>query len=323
MEIEHDPAIRALAERRGGYFTTADARAYGYGPTPLAAARRQGVLTKVRYGAWALSRMHEALDATERYAVCCLAVADKLGPGTALTHHSAIAVRGLPLVAVDLSVVHVTRLDGRTGRTVAGVRFHEGSLADDEIAEVAGRPVSTLPRAVWESASLAHVRSGVVLMDAVLHRELVDREQLERAQVRHRGWRGSPRAAAALTFADGRSESPGESLGRWMFHVFDLPEPELQYDVFDEDGRFLGRSDYAWPQWRHLGEFDGLRKYLRPYKQGDDASRVVVSEKRREEKMCGQRFGMSRLIWSDVFALDRRVADRVRAQMEQSRRLFG
>lgn len=323
MEIEHDPAIVALAERRGGYVTTADARGYGYGPTLLAAARRRGALTRVRYGAWALTRTYETLDATEQYAVRCLAVADKLGPGTALTHHSAIAVRRLPLVGVDLSVVHVTRLDQRTGRTVAGVRFHEGSLADSEVSEVAGRTVSALPRAVWESASLVQVRSGVVLMDAVLHRELVDRHQLERAQERHRGWRGSRRAAAALAFADERSESAGESLGRWMFRVFDLPKPELQYDVFDEDGTFLGRSDYAWPQWRHLGEFDGLRKYLRPYKEGDDASKVVVSEKRREERMCGQRFGMSRLIWSEVLPLDRRVADRVRSQMEQSRRLFG
>jgi len=323
MEIEHDPVIAAIAERRGGYFTTADARRNGYGPGALRSARARKVITKVRYGAWALTPTYAGLTATDQYAVRCLAVADKLGPGAVLTHHSAIAVRGLPLVGIDLSVVHVTRLDQRNGRTVAGVRFHEGALGDSEIGEVDGRVVSALPRALWESASLAHVRSGVVLMDAALHEGLVDRDQLERAERRHRGWHGSPRASAALAFADGRAESPGESLGRWMFHVFDLPKPELQFDVFDEHGTFLGRSDYAWPEWRHLGEFDGLRKYYRPYKEGDDASKVVVSEKQREEEMCGQRFGMSRLIWNDVLTLDRGVAARVLAQLKQSRRLFG
>ncbi|WP_370617259.1 type IV toxin-antitoxin system AbiEi family antitoxin domain-containing protein [Mumia sp. Pv 4-285] len=323
MEIENDPAIAAVAERHGGYFTTAEARDHGYGPGLLRAARARGGITKVRYGAWAPATSYERLTVTEQYAVRCLAVADKLGPGAVLTHHSAIAVRRLPLVAVDLSVVHVTRLDQRNGRTIAGVQFHEGSIPDGEVSDVDGRPVSGLARAVWESASLAHVRSGVVLMDAALQRGLVDRDQLERAEGRHRGWRGSPRASAALAFADGRAESPGESLGRWMFHVFDLPKPELQYDVFNEDGVFLGRADYAWPEWRHLGEFDGLRKYLRPYKEGDDASAVVVAEKRREELMCGQRYGMSRLIWNEVFTLDRRVAGAVRAQLKQSRRLFG
>ncbi|MFD1824500.1 MULTISPECIES: type IV toxin-antitoxin system AbiEi family antitoxin domain-containing protein [Mumia] len=323
MEIEHDPVIAAIAGRRGGYFTTADARDNGYGPGALASARGRRAIAKVRYGAWALPATYGELHATEQYAVRCQAVADKLGPGAVLSHHSALAVRRMPLVAVDLSLVHVTRLDQRNGRTVAGVRFHAGSLTDSEIDEVDGRQVTTLPRALWESASLAQVRSGVVAMDAALHHGLVDRDQLERAEERHRGWQGSPRASAALAFADGKAESAGESLGRWMFHVFDLPKPVLQYDVYDENGNFLGRSDYAWPEWRHLGEFDGLRKYYRPYKEGDDASEVVVSEKRREERMCGQRYGMSRLIWGDVYTLDRGVAARVLAQLTQSRRLFG
>jgi hypothetical protein len=56
----------------------------------------------------------------------------------------------------------------------------------------------------------------VVLLDCVLHLRLVDRDELERVASQHR--RGAPALRRALLLADGRSESPWETILR-LFHV--------------------------------------------------------------------------------------------------------
>ena len=63
-----------------------------------------------------------------------------------------------------------------------------------------------------------------------------------------------------MQFADGLSESVGESRSRVMMHLTDLPAPVLQLKVHNEQGRLLGRCDYGWKDGRFLGEFDGLVK---------------------------------------------------------------
>ena len=48
-----------------------------------------------------------------------------------------------------------------------------------------------------------------------------------------------------------------ESVVRWIFHVGDLPAPELQFVLRDVRGAFLARADFAWPAQRVMVEFDG------------------------------------------------------------------
>jgi hypothetical protein len=44
-------------------------------------------------------------------------------------------------------------------------------------------------------------------------------------------------------------------------HQCGIPGPLCQVDVRDESGRFLGRTDVAWPEFGVLGEADGRKKY--------------------------------------------------------------
>lgn len=59
-------------------------------------------------------------------------------------------------------------------------------------------------------------------------------------------------------------------------------------------------TDWAWPEFGLLGEFDGRIKYGRLLKPGQDPGDVVFEEKRREDELREiTGFSMIRLIWSD------------------------
>jgi hypothetical protein len=103
------------------------------------------------------------------------------------------------------------------------------------------------------------------------------------ADTRHR--RGAAAGRRALRFADGRSESAGESVTRAIIHQLRLPPPLLQVRIYSPNGTFLGRVDLGYPELGVLFEFDGLVKYRKPFQPGQDATDVVVAEKLREERI--------------------------------------
>jgi hypothetical protein len=104
---------------------------------------------------------------------------------------------------------------------------------------------------------------------------------------------------------------------RYLFYCHGLPAPELQYCVYDGAGRLVGRTDFAWPEHRLLGEFDGRIKYERLLREGERPSDAVVREKMREEWLCDATgWGMVRLVWADLYdgrAIAARIARRMRA----------
>lgn len=59
-----------------------------------------------------------------------------------------------------------------------------------------------------------------------------------------------------VRFADGRSESPLESISRVAFHELGLPAPEPQVEVWLGD-ELLARVDFFWRHRKTVGEADG------------------------------------------------------------------
>jgi hypothetical protein len=139
-----------------------------------------------------------------------------------------------------------------------------------------------------------------VAADGALHRKLLTPEQLSVAAERVRGIPGSRSARRVVTFADRLSESVGESRSRVMMLRAGLPRPRLQFQVYDDSGAWLGRSDYAWNDGRLLGEFDGLVKYGRLLKPGETAGDVVVKEKLREDAFRDTGARVVRWVWADL-----------------------
>ncbi|AXT86171.1 hypothetical protein C6I20_13940 [Aeromicrobium sp. A1-2] len=318
-----DDVFLALAVQRGGYFFRHDLIACGFGDPQIRAAVRAGRLARLRHGTYAPSALVAPLSPEERHVLVAYSVADKLGPGVALSHHSAALVHSGHSFGLDLKTVHVTQLNGVHGRREAGVVFHVGHVRDADLVEIGGRLIVAPARAAFETACIAPTESGMVTMSAVLHDRHCTREELVEVGERLERWPGGRHARLAIRLADSRCESVGESRSLHMFWREGIPRPELQVVVRTEDGRVVARTDFAWLLHRHTGEFDGLFKYgrLNPYR--DDLGRAVTDEKKREDLVRSLMLGMSRWTWEGLNP-DRRqsTARDIHRGLERSKRLY-
>ena len=106
----------------------------------------------------------------------------------------------------------------------------------------------------------------------------------------------------------------GESRSRVILHRWKLPPSALQFEVSSADGAVIGRTDFAWEEHGLVGEFDGRIKYGRLLRPGQDAGDAVFREKRREDAIRDEGWGVLRWTWADLHRPDR-FAARVRRRM--------
>jgi hypothetical protein len=316
--------ILAAANARGGYAFRSDLLDVGLRDRHIRAAVREGFLERLRHGTYAPRDLTRPLTPERRHRLIAYSIVDKLGPAVALSHHSAAVAHGLPTWGIDLSVFHLTRLDGRSGRLDAGVRYHVGAVAsEDDITLGDGRQMMVAARSVIESCSLASVESGMVTASFALRSAIVSRPELEEFTERHARWPGMLHVRLAVGAAEPECESVGEVRSMHMFRVAAIPRPQPQY-VIQRDGTFVARTDFGWDEFRHVGEFDGEVKYgrLNPY-AGSELGQVVVNEKWREDEVRATGYGVSRWGWRDLDASKRMTtARRIQAAMDRSRRLY-
>ena len=117
-----------------------------------------------------------------------------------------------------------------------------------------------------------------------------------------------------MAFADNRSESDGESRSRVILHKVGLALPTLQLPI----GTALGdcRVDFGWEEERVVGEFDGQVKYGRLLRPGQDPGQAVFDEKRREDAIRDENWGVVRWTWSEL-ASPLRLGRRVERALER------
>jgi hypothetical protein len=309
--------LRVIAATRG-VFLRREARDLGFDDASVTAAVRAGVWVRVRRGAYTFTDLWRQADPTARHLIRARAVLRSLGPSVALSHGSATVAHGIATFGLDLSRVHVTRLDKGAGRTEPDVVHHEGTCVDGDVVEKDGMLLMRPDRAVLEAASLAPVEPGLVSVDSALHQRLVTQEALEaRVRVMER-WPFTRRLRLVVGLADARAESVGESRGRYLIWKYGLPAPELQFRVCDAFGELIGITDYAWPRHRLLGEFDGKAKYGRLLAPGQDPGDAVFAEKRREDRLREVTgWSMLRITWADLYA-GTHTAARVRRLMSSA-----
>jgi len=307
----------------GGYVMRHQLNDIGHDDAAIRRAVRAGVLKRVRHGTYVMASVWATMTATERHCVLARSVLEKLGPSVVASHHTAAALHGYDLYGLDLDVVHVTRLDGRSGRKEAGVVYHHGLILPEDIQEVGGLLVVRPTRAVFETCSTATVESGMVVASSALRTRAITQDELLEDGHRFDHWLGTRRARLAIRLADGRLETVGEVRSLHMMWRHQIPHPELQHVITADDGRFVARTDFAWIAARHTGEFDGLVKYGRLNPHKDDPGRSITGEKVREDAVRDQMFGMSRWGWSGLDDdAQARTAEMIQRGIERSRTLY-
>ncbi|MBJ7290400.1 type IV toxin-antitoxin system AbiEi family antitoxin domain-containing protein [Williamsia sp.] len=248
----------------------------------------------------------EARD--ERYRTMVLASVSLGGPDKAVSHSSAAALHGIPLLAGDQSAVHFTANRPSGGRKKGrACVLHAATFEPDEVMEVGGVLVTTPARTAVDIARAGAFAQAVTAFDGALRLGVSPDELLEVVR-RCSGRTGASTARRALAVADGRAASVGESWSRALMHGFgDIPIPDLQREYRTDDDEFVGEVDFDW-SGRLVGEFDGRGKYGR---DGTSAE-AVWREKRREDALRDLGLIVIRWVWDDLRCPDRFHAHLVR-----------
>lgn len=296
-----------------GLLTRLELRTRGITDREIRAAVRAGQLVKVSYGVYGRPRASsdhpiyptsgrdfELQQQEHRRQVCSAALR---ADDPLLSHVSAAMMFGLPLVEVDLDVVHLIGRLPSGGQRRGRVFRHPGRPGIPEV-RVDGMRVTSAARTLVDIGRTESFDTAVTAIDAALRRGLVSRTELTNEVTKAARTVGAAAARRAVAFGDGRSESPGESRTRTALQELGFPPPDLQVKIFSAIGEFIGRVDLAYPEWGVLIEFDGLVKYG-DLPDGPDARAAVIAEKRREDRLRAAGFVVLRLTWKDLADRDR------------------
>lgn len=285
-------------------FSRADARSCGWSDAALSRAVRSGRVLRLRHDQFTApeNRDDRRVAATAAARVC---------RGSVVSHRSAALIHGLPLLEVPPKRPDLTITPRGTG-DVAAALLHRATLRPADIIEIDGLPVTTVARTVIDLARSMSTAAALVTTDAALNRGLADADDLELILRACRNWPGIRRARRTLMAADGRAESPLESVSRLVLRWLALPTPDLQTTLCDRNGVFLGRADFYWDEFGVAGEADGRLKY-------EDRD-VLTAEKLRQEALEDPGVAIVRWGWRDAQYRPRHLGDRIMQAFERGRR---
>jgi hypothetical protein len=249
-----------------------------------ARAAAAGREVRVARGAYVERGRWDALDDLEQAKLRLLAHARTRSGPPVFSHWSAALLHGLPVSRQALASIHVTLPPTSGGRSVPGVVAHCTGIAAVDVVELGSLRCTSIERTVVDLGASASMRDALPSADAALRRG-VRKADLLASWLRAQPQRGHRRSLELIEFADGRAESPLESVSRASMRSAGIAAPELQMAFRDAAG-LVGYVDFAWPEANVVGEADGDAKYLDPaLRNGRSAERVVLDEKIREDRL--------------------------------------
>ncbi len=214
---------------------------------------------------------------------------------------SAAVLHRLPLWRLEPARVHLAglRLNGRTTGSLTVAR-HRAAIPRGDVVEIAGIPCTSLPRTVADLIRHLDPARGLVVADAAMRARAFDpvtreydgdKAEAFRFAVGARlrsGARGVKHARRTLELADGRAESPGESVSRMLLVQIGFAVPRIQVEVPSPRGRPY-RVDFGLDDVDAWGEYDGEVKYRDPRMRAVDevGLDVLLAEKEREDWIRG------------------------------------
>jgi hypothetical protein len=152
------------------------------------------------------------------------------------------------------------------------VRGRRLNIVPSELTVVDGLPVTSAARTFVDLARDMSVPDLVALGDDALRRGLMTSDEVHAVLRRRIRYTGKAGARLAISLLNPRSESPQESRVRAHCVLWGFGVPEVQFEVFDEGGRFVARLDMAFPELRLALEYDG-EFHATPERRDHDASR--------------------------------------------------
>lgn len=213
------------------------------------------------------------------------------------------------LLGLDMSPcdpIEVTLPRDAVVHGLSGIRVKRTALQESEVLITRGFRHTNGLRTATDLASRKDLVESVVALDAALHAGLTRPEALAYHIELNRGAKGIRRLRRAVRLADARAESPMETRLRLQLAAARLPVPELQVDLHDHNGRFLGRADLYYADVRLLIEFDGQNHKDR-----------IAADLRRQNALVGAGYHILRFTAGDLLP-----GGSVARQVRQARRML-
>lgn len=295
------PRHISLREAQQLLRTRDDLRAEGLRSRDIERAIADGSLRRVQRNRYIAGPAWADLWSESRHLVEVASAAGEMRHATgALSYESGGALHGLPLFRHRPAAVHLTLPTGARASSRAGLLRHRDALHEDDVTSVGGIRVTTLERTTFDLARVLPPAAAVAVADAALRRTAMKgraydrsaaaawRERMGERLRRARGGRGVRQAEEVFLFADGRAESPGESVSRVQLARIGFGRFDLQIAVAGPQGVTyfvdLGVDDPS----TFLFEFDGTGKYAdAELRSGRTLEQILLDEKQREDWIRG------------------------------------
>lgn len=266
----------------------------------LARAIDAGEVIRIAPGSFVIAAEWRTLAPIQRHQVFVTEIADRARGSLTISHHAASALLGIDRIGPWPSVVD-TLVPRRTGgRSTGLVRRRTTTTGDIETIPWRGHFVTTPAQTAVHLAQEASFTAGVVAVDQALWTKRAGGPLATVGEVQARldaappQGRGRGRAESAIEFGTSLSDSVRESQSRVLIHRLGFPPPVLQ-QRFDLELGGVAFTDFFWREHSHIGEFDGVGKYIDPaWARGRTPEQVLIEEKDRGDELRRQVRTLSR-----------------------------
>lgn len=157
----------------------------------------------------------------------------------------------------------------------------ERQLLPSDIVEIDGIRVTTAIRTAWDLGRTRWTDRSLAAIDQMLRLKTFAKEEFVAGVGRFRGMRWVTVLRTMAPYADGRAESPPESVLRLRWIEANLPTPVPQLEVWIRD-EFLARLDLANESLRYAAEYDGAEWHSSPEQRAHDLRRRTAAETRAD-----------------------------------------
>jgi len=225
--------------------------------------------------------------------------------GAVFSGRTAAAIHGLDFDPAN--PVEVTAATGSSLRSHYGLTVRHCDLNDDEVMRMKRLSVTTLERTLRDLCVQWPPVEALVALDMAVRSKLMDGVGLWRYAQAAAGRPGAKRLRELARLAE-PAESPMETRLRWLLLHAGLPRPQVQADLQDRQGRFVGRADLYFPASRLVVEFDG----------GNHRERLVGDDRRQNQLVNGG-FTVLRFTSADIRNQPEVVVAQVRGAIDSAR----
>jgi hypothetical protein len=266
-----DVVLAALAADQHGVFALFQLTALGLSASAVRSRVATGRLYRVYPGVYALTPP-SLLTIEGRYMAAVLAC----GPGAAVSHRSAAALRGLR--RTERSGIDVT-VPGRSCRRHAGIDIHRSTtLRPEDVTCVKAIPCTTIARTILDVAEVIKPRQLEAVFEQADQEGVLDLRALNEQVALSPTRVGASRVNKLIDeyeFGRGVTWSELERDFKAMIAPAGIPMPLINHFIVLDDGEEAIRRDFYWPEYRLIVETDGWRTHR---------TRAAVERDRRNDQ---------------------------------------